>query len=493
MEKYNVYKDISTRTGGDIYIGVVGPVRTGKSTFITKFVEKFILPNISNKLQKQIATDEMPQSADGKTIMTTQPKFVPNDAVKIQIGDNSSACVRLVDCVGYAIDGANGFMEEEGVPRFVKTPWCDEEIPFVKAAEIGTSKVINEHSTIAVLVTTDGSITGIERENYQNAEERVVRELENSGKPYIILLNTVNPNSQESHELINEIRDKYNTTVIAKNIESMTQADIDEIIELVLKEFYVSEIKIELPSWVRALPHSSALISSIMDNVRKICSNINKMKDIENALQDISAFEEFNGAKVLNVDYGTGVISFAIEVSKELFYKMLSLECGVEIPDDFYLMSYMKHLTHAKAEYDKLKDALDKVKETGYGVVVPTLDEMTLEEPKITKKGNNSQVKLKATAPSLHIMRVDVETEVCPAVGSAEQSENLAKFMLSEFESNPQGIWQTNMFGKPLSSFVCEGITSKINNIPNEAQVKMRKTMTKIVNEGKGGIICILL
>lgn len=492
MEKFEIYNDIAERTGGDIYVGVVGPVRTGKSTFIRNFMEKLVLGNIENKNDRERAIDELPQSGAGKTIMTTQPKFVPNEAVKINIGDNSSARVRLIDCVGYIVDGANGFMEED-MPRLVQTPWSEEEIPFVKAAEIGTSKVINEHSTIAVLVTTDGTITGIDRVAYEKAEERVVKELKAAGKPFIILLNSMMPEAKETLSLVNSLQEKYDATVVARNVETLTNDEIDEILESILKEFYVSRLDIELPSWVRALPASSSLITSIMKNVRSLTENLTRMREVQNICESSQAFGEFAGAVVVGIDYGTGEATVKIDVSKELFYKMLSEECGVEILDDFYLMSYMKHLSFAKAEYDKLKSALDQVKETGYGVVVPTLDEMTLEEPQITKKGGGSQVKLKATAPSLHIMRVDVETEVCPAVGSAEQSENLAKFMLSEFESNPQGIWDTNMFGKPLSSFVCEGINSKISNIPTEAQVKMRKTMTKIVNEGKGGIICILL
>ena len=493
MEKFEIYNDIAERTGGDIYVGVVGPVRTGKSTFIRNFMENVVLDNIININEKERAIDELPQSGAGKTIMTTQPKFVPSEAVQINIGENSTARVRLIDCVGYAIDGANGFIEEDGEPRMVKTPWNDEELPFVKAAEIGTSKVISEHSTIAVLVTTDGSITDIDRSSYEKAEERVVRELQASGKPFVVLLNSKNPESNETKTLAKALQEKYNVTVITSDVADIEEKEITEILESILKEFYISKLNIELPTWVRALPISSSLVSTIIKNVKEITENTIRMRDLDVLCENAGEFNEFESASIININYGKGEANINLNVAKSLFYKMLSEECGVDILDDFYLMSYMKHLAHAKTEYDKLKTALDQVKETGYGVVVPTLSEMTLEEPKITKKGNNSQVKLRATAPSLHIMRVDVETEVCPAVGSAEQSENLAKFMLSEFESNPQGIWETNMFGKPLSSFVQEGISAKINNIPNEAQVKMRKTMTKIVNEGKGGIICILL
>ncbi len=493
MEKFEIYKTIAERSNGGIYLGVVGPVRTGKSTFIRNFMEKLVLEKIKNEHERARVIDELPQSGAGKTIMTTQPKFVPNDAVEIEIGDGNLAKIRLVDCVGYGFVGANGFVEEEGVPRLVKTPWSEEEIPFEEAAKIGTNKVISDHSTIAVMMTTDGSIAGIDRSSYLVAEESVVRELQNAGKPFVIVLNSKNPGAKETTILKQELENKYNVTVLALNVESMDTSDIDDVLESLLGEFPVRNINIELPHWVRALPFSSPLVGTIMKNLKETTREIDRMKDLKqvNALSE--SVEEFNTSVLSSVLYGTGEATITITLSPELFYQMLSRECGVEIKDDFYLMSYMKHLVHAKAEYDKLESALAEVKETGYGVVVPSLSDMTLEEPKITKKGGASQVKLKATAPSLHIMRVDVETEVCPAVGSAEQSENLAKFMLSEFESNPQGIWDTNMFGKPLSSFVSEGIASKITNIPNEAKFKMRKTMTKIVNEGKGGIICILL
>lgn len=493
MEKFEIYNDIAKRTGGDIYVGVVGPVRTGKSTFIRNFMEKLVLGQIKDKNVRERAIDELPQSGAGKTIMTTQPKFVPSEAVSIEFNAGNSASVRLIDCVGYAIDGANGFMEDDGTPRLVKTPWSEEELPFTKAAEIGTSKVITEHSTIAIMITTDGSITGIDRASYVSAEEKVVRELKNTGKPFIILINSTVPYSPEAQSLRAELEEKYNVTTIVSDVQTLSATDIDNVLESVLEEFYLRRVDIELPRWVRALPANSSLVFSIMKNVKELTENLITMRDLKTLNTSVSAFEEFDNLNVSSVKYGTGEATVTISLNQDLFYKMLSEECGVEITDDFYLMSYMKHLTFAKAEYDKLKSALDQVKETGYGVVVPSLADMTLEEPEITKKGGGSQVKLKATAPSLHIMRVDVETEVCPAVGSAEQSENLAKFMLSEFENNPQGIWETNMFGKPLSSFVQEGITTKINNIPTEAQVKMRKTMTKIVNEGKGGIICILL
>lgn len=493
MEKFEIYETIAERTGGDIYLGVVGPVRTGKSTFIRNFMEKLVLDKIKNKHDRERVVDELPQSGAGKTIMTTQPKFVPNEAVEIEIGEGKSASLRLVDCVGYAVDGANGFEEDDGTPRLVKTPWSTGELPFAEAAAIGTDKVISDHSTIAVMMTTDGSIAGIDRGAYEKVEEQIVSKLKATGKPFVIVVNSTNPRSREVESLREALAQKYGVTAISLNAEAMDETDILELIENILGEFYIKNIDVELPRWVRALPYDSALVSSIMKNIKEATTTVLKMKDLNEFSAKAKEYPEFTGAELSNVSYGTGNATLKIALSQELFYKMLSTECGVYIADDFYLLSYMKLLVHAKTEYDKLKNALDQVQETGYGVVVPTLQDMTLQEPEIVKKGGASQIKLKATAPSLHIMRVDVETEVSPAVGSPEQSEALAKFMLSEFESNPQGIWDTNMFGKPLSSFVQEGIQTKINNIPTEAEFKMRKTMTKIVNEGKGGIICILL
>jgi len=493
MEKFEIYNDIAERTGGDIYLGIVGPVRTGKSTFIRNFMEKLVIDNIEDKNNRQRIIDELPQSGAGKTIMTTQPKFVPSEAVSINISDQNKASIRLIDCVGYAIDGANGFVEDDGSPRLVKTPWSSEELPFTKAAEIGTDKVISEHSTIAVLMTTDGSITGIDRQDYIRAEEKVVSELKNHGKPFVVVLNTKNPNSRETAELCKNLQEKYGVIVKALDVLNLENSDIDEIILSLLDEFYIKKLNIVFPQWVRALPYSSSLVSLLIKNIKEMSHSLCVMKDVKNASALLSAYPEFVTCVMSEINYGTGEATLNISLNPTLFYQMLSEECGVEIKDDFYLMSYMKHLVYAKQEYDKIKNALEQVNEKGYGIVVPSLEEMTLEEPQIIKKGGASQVKLKATAPSLHIMRVDVETEVCPQVGSAEQSQNLAKFMLQEFESNPKGIWDTNMFGKPLSSFVKDGIETKINNIPVEAEVKMRKTMTKIVNEGKGGIICILL
>ena len=494
MDKFDIYNDIATRTNGDIYVGVVGPVRTGKSTFIRNFMEKLVVDKITNRSERERVVDELPQSGAGKTIMTTQPKFVPNKAVKVALAGTNEVNVRLIDCVGYMVEGANGFYEDDGTARLVKTPWSEEEMAFEKAAELGTSKVIGEHSSIAILVTTDGTITDIERACYTNAEERVVEELKANNKPFVVVINSKTPFEKSIQKLKAELEQKYDTKVLAFDVAGMTEEDVDKTFESILNEFYITKLNIELPKWVRALSFDSELIQDIMNNLKTMLAPVQKMADLKKEnLFALDAGTMFDGVQVENIDYGTGEVKVKANLKNELFYKMLSTECGTKIDDDFYLMSYLKLLTKAKKEYDKIKGALDEVSEKGYGVVVPSLEDMNLAEPEIVKKGGVSQVKLKATAPSLHIMRVDVETEVCPAVGSAEQSESIAKYMLKEYEENPRGVWETNMFGKTLSDFVKDGIDSKINNIPREAQVKMRKTMTKIVNEGKGGIICVLL
>jgi len=492
MDKFEIYDDIAKRTNGDIYLGVVGPVRTGKSTFIRRFVQELVLPEITDKHEKQRVIDELPQSGAGRTVMTVQPKFVPNNAVSISFESGANARVRLIDCVGYMVDGAMGD-EEDGLPRMVKTPWSDHDIPFKEAAEIGTKKVISEHSTIAVMVTSDGSVTDIDRLSYVKAEERVVRELKEAGKPFVIVLNSKDPKCEDAKKLETALRDKYSAPVVLCDVSKLSINDINQIITLVLYEFPVRSIKFTLPKWVRALPYQNHFIQEIVGEIKESISGINKMSEHTSIGAMFAGNENINSPALKSLSLSDGTIYYELPISSKMFYHMLSQECGVSIEDDFYLMSYMKHLTHAKTEYDKIKNALESVKEKGYGVVTPTLEEMTLEEPQIVKKGGGSVVRLKASAPSLHIMRVDVETEVCPAVGSAEQSETLVKYLLEGFENNPQGIWETNMFGKPLSSFVQDGISAKINNIPEEAEVKMRKTMTKIVNENKGGIICILL
>ncbi len=492
MEKYNIYKDISARTGGDIYIGVVGPVRTGKSTFITKFMEKMVIPNISNKLQKQIATDEMPQSADGKTIMTTQPKFVPANGVKVQFKNKASANVRLVDCVGYFVDGAVGHQEDEK-PRLVRTPWDDKDIPFEKAAEIGTKKVIEEYSTIGVVVTTDGSIGEIPRANYLAAEDRVICELKTLKKPFVILLNCKNPNSDEALKIANDLEIKHGVSVICLNVKEMSTDDVSAVMEKVLLEFPMYGFNVKIPSWMQALPAENKIISEMIERLKQGSANIAKMRDFS-ALEDVfSESENFDGVNLSELNLGDGMTEYGLKAKDNLFYKVLSEECDEKIDDDYSLMSYIKSFSDEKRKYQKIKDALTDAEQDGYGVVLPTIEEMNLEEPVLVKQGGRYGVKLKASAPSLHIMKVDVATEVAPIVGTEKQGEDLINYIMNKFEDNPAAIWETNMFGKSLHDLVNEGLAGKLTAMPKEAQTKMRKTITRIVNENRGGIICILL
>lgn len=491
MENFEIYNDIKQRTNGVLYLGVVGPVRTGKSTFIKKFMDGLVLPTIENVNERERTIDELPQSGNGKGIMTMQPKFVPAEPANITLDGNVEMSVRLVDCVGYLVDGACGHTEN-GKPRMVKTPWSDDDMPFEKAAEIGTHKVIAEHSTIGVLVTTDGSVTDLPRVAYVKAEERVARELKQAGKPFVVVLNSKNPSDEKVEKLRASLQNKYAVPVLAIDVLNMNNEAINTILSSVLAEFPIKQVNFNMPNWMQTLAFENPLISGIAAEIGSKVVDVNKMSEAAK-LEDMFDGNDDLFAKVAKVNLGEGSVDIEIGATQELFYKVLSERCGAQITDDFHLMSYVAELSVAKRQYERLKDALESVEETGYGVVMPSIDEMKLEEPEIIKRGGNSGVRLKASAPSLHIMKVDVETEVVPAVGSAFQTEELASYLLNEFENNPQGIWQTNMFGKSLSDLVREGINGKLQALPNEAQVKMRKTLGKIVNEGKGGIICILL
>ena len=491
METYNIYKDIATRSNGDVYLGVVGPVRTGKSTFIRNFVNQLVLPNIQNTYAKQRTIDELPQSGDGKLVMTTQPKFVPDEAVKINI-DDTELSVRLIDCVGFMVSGALS-SDDVNKTRFVKTPWSKDEMSFEDAAELGTKKVINEHSNLAVLVTTDGSFTGIDRASYMEAEEKVVKELKNSKKPFVIVLNCTEPKSESCENMANALSQKYQVPVLPMDCANLTTDDISKIMEAEIREFPINSILVKMPKWMEALPYDNPLIVEIINEIKNSAKEVSKIGDykLSNSLFEGSDnFEPLSESKII---LGEGNIAFNIEPKPHLFYKVLSDQTGYTITSDFELISHLKELSVAKKEYDKVKVALDSVQETGYGVVFPSLDEMTLEDPEIVKQGSKFGVRLKASAPSLHIMKVDINTEVSPIVGTEQQSEDLVKSMLRDFENNPQGIWETNMFGKSLHQLVNEGLNNKLNSIPVDIEKKMRKTMSRIVNEGKGGVICILL
>lgn len=493
MEEFDVYKDISERTDGDIYIGVVGPVRAGKSTFITNFMNRLVVPKIKSKHVRERMTDELPQSANGKAIMTTQPKFVPGEAVSVNIADNIDIRIRLVDCVGYLIDGATGHLENDK-PRMVKTPWSDEAIPFEQAAEIGTQKVITEHSTIGVVMTSDGSIdTELARAAYVSAEERVVNELKSLGKPFIVVLNSKVPQSTETVKLAASLSDKYETAVIPLDVLNMTENDIKDLFAKVLMEFPLRDVEFKIDKWLQALPMDNEIISSLLAKIADKTDAMKKMSDYKAVDEAFVEGSDFASVTVSAVELGKGKVTYELAAKPELFYKALSASCGMEITDDFALMSNMKELVHAKKEYDKISVALESVKKTGYGVVAPSLDEMTLEEPQIVKQGSHYGVKLKASAPSLHIMEVDIAAEVSPVMGAEEQSEDMVKNMLASFETNPKGIWETDMFGKSMHVLVNEGLNNKLNSLPGDTQKKMRKTLSRIINEGKGGVICILL
>lgn len=493
MEEFDVYKDISERTDGDIYIGVVGPVRAGKSTFITNFMNRLVVPKIKSKHVRERMTDELPQSANGKAIMTTQPKFVPGEAVSVNIADNIDIRIRLVDCVGYLIDGATGHLENDK-PRMVKTPWSDEAIPFEQAAEIGTQKVITEHSTIGVVMTSDGSIdTELARAAYVSAEERVVNELKSLGKPFIVVLNSKVPQSTETVKLAASLSDKYETAVIPLDVLNMTENDIKDLFAKVLMEFPLRDVEFKIDKWLQALPMDNEIISSLLAKIADKTAAMKKMSDYKAVDEAFVEGSDFASVTVSAVELGKGKVAYDLAAKPELFYKALSASCGMEITDDFALMSNMKELVHAKKEYDKISVALESVKKTGYGVVAPSLDEMTLEEPQIVKQGSHYGVKLKASAPSLHIMEVDIAAEVSPVMGAEEQSEDMVKNMLASFETNPKGIWETDMFGKSMHVLVNEGLNNKLNSLPGDTQKKMRKTLSRIINEGKGGVICILL
>lgn len=492
MSNYDVYKDIAKRTNGDIYVGVVGPVRTGKSTFISKMLNTLVIPNILDVNSKERTIDEMPQSGDGKSIMTTQPRFIPNEAVKIGLNNDVVMKVRLIDCVGYLVDGAIGHIENNK-PRLVNTPWSEGGMPFEQAAELGTKKVISSHSTIGVLVTTDGTISEIPRVNYVGAEERVVSELKNHKKPFVIVLNSTSPKSDSAQKLRSSLESKYQVPVVAVNALTMNEQDINDIFARVLDEFPIVSIDVKMPKWMQTLPYDNFIIKQVVEEVVKATKSINKIGEFGSDMVLFENSEDFEPVRSKTIQLGEGKVVFEITPKPELFYKVLSDQCGVDISSDYHLVSYVKQLTKAKVQYDKFKDAIEQVNATGYGVVHPTLEDLSLEEPKIVKQGGRFGVKLKASAPSLHIMKVDIETEVNPIVGSEQQSEDLVKYLLSEFESDPKGIWNTKMFGKSLNLLVNEGLQNKLVTMPNDAQNKIRKTLGRIVNEGKGGVICILL
>lgn len=492
MENRNIYEDISKRTNGDIYMGVVGPVRTGKSTFIKNFMENIVIPNINSDFRKERAIDELPQSAAGKTIMTTEPKFIPEEAVNITLDINANLNVRLIDCVGYIVPSSLGYIENE-MPRMVVTPWFEQEVPFNMAAEVGTQKVIKEHSTIGLVVTTDGSISDIPREEYEEAEERVINELKAIDKPFVVILNCREPHTQQSTDLAERLTKKYNVSVIPVSCLDMDENDIKNILSTVLFEFPVKEVQVDMPKWITALPKGHWLKSDLFNSIKDASMNLCKIRDIGTLPSKISECEHVTSADMKEVTLGEGSAKITVEISPDLFYKILGESTGIEINNEADLMPCMIELANIKQEYDKFKDALNEVKATGYGIVMPSIDELSLEEPEIVKQGGKYGVKLRAEAPSIHMMRANINTEISPIVGSEKQSEELVMYMLKEFEENPQKIWESNIFGKSLHELVNEGLHNKLYHMPSDARGKLSETIERIINDGCSGLICIIL
>ncbi|MGL4344117.1 MAG: stage IV sporulation protein A [Cellulosilyticaceae bacterium] len=493
MEYYDVYRDISERTNGDIYLGVVGPVRTGKSTFIKRFMEALVIPNIANEYSKDRAQDELPQSGDGKMITTTEPKFIPNEAVGITIGGDFDVRVRMIDCVGYMVPEAEGHMYANNTPRMVKTPWFEQEIPFTQAAEIGTKKVINDHSTIGIVITTDGSVTDISRNSYIEAEERVIAELKKIGKPFIVIYNTKRPFDPQVVEDTATLAREYDVPVLPMDIAQMKVEDINQILEKVLYEFPLNEIQFMLPKWVEALDNTHWLKKQWVGYIKEFIYPLENIRQMKQALDKFREIDFVKGIYLERIQLGEGVVKIDVNTTEDLFYNILSETTGMEINGDHELMALIKELAHTKREYDKVAYALEEVKQKGYGVVTPIFEELTLEEPEIVKQGNRFGVKLRASAPSYHIIKADIQTEVSPIVGTEKQSEDLVNYLSSEFDSDPTKIWQSNIFGKSLHELVNEGLQNKLCRMPEDAQQKLQETLQKIINEGNGGLICILL
>ena len=484
MSDNSIYSDIAKRTGGDIYIGVVGPVRTGKSTFIHRFLDNVVIPNIDDEYDRQRTLDEMPQSASGRMIMTTEPKFVPDDSVKVRIDSDIEFRVKMVDCVGYLVDGALG-AEENGENRMVITPWSEDAIPFAEAAELGTSRVIGEHATIAMLVTTDGSIAGIPRESYVNAEERVVRELRQFGKPFAIILNSANPDSDSSHALAHELEEKYSAPVALVCCPDLDAEDIREILALVLSEFPIREISFTLPEWTEVLPSDHPLKAGIVESVKSFSQNVERLGDIEKHLGD------YNFERVF-VNAGDGTAEFNIPVDKAEYYRTVSEMTGLDITNDKTLLATVKELSEIRDKYMKFEDALMDVEEKGYGIVMPSLKDLTLDEPTLVKQPNGYGVKMTARADSIHMIKTGIKTDLCPVIGSEEQSEEVVKFLQGEAKENPDKLWEYNMFGRSLYDMVSDGMNAKLSHMPDESREKLGETLGKIINEGTNGLICIL-
>lgn len=488
----SIYSEIAKRSQGDIYIGVVGPVRTGKSTFIKTFCDTLVVPNINNENIRERTLDEMPQSSAGRTIMTTEPKFIPEEAVKITLPDNAQMNVRMIDCVGYIVPSALGYIENEQ-PRMVMTPWYDHEIPFNMAAEIGTKKVITEHSTIGLVITTDGSISEIPREEYEEAEERVINELKGLSKPFIVLLNCMYPQSASAVQLAESLGEKYGVPVIAVNCLEITEEEIKRVLTAVLFRFPIKEISVNLPNWVLSLDRSHWLREDILASVKESAKGINCLEDVSKLAEDVSANKYILSAQVKSINLGDGCAVINAAIGTDLFFRVLAESTGLEIGGEQDLMSALVSLVHIKKDYEKIKDALDEVEATGYGIVMPAIEELSLKEPEIVKHGGKYGVKLCASAPSIHLIKANITTEVAPVVGTESQSEELVSYLLKDYEEEPALIWNSNIFGKSLSELVNEGLRNKLFHMPVDARGKLQETLERVINEGCNGLISIIL
>ena len=492
MTNTNIYTDIAERTGGDIYIGVVGPVRSGKSTFIKQFMDKLVLPNIAEEYQKERANDELPQSSSGRTIMTTEPKFIPEKSVSININDSAAMNVRLIDCVGYIVPSALGYIEGDQ-PRMVMTPWYEEPIPFNMAAEIGTRKVITEHSTIGLVITTDGSISDIPREEYAEAEERVIDELKQIEKPFIVLLNCMYPESDSAKDLADKLSAKYGVPVIPVNCLELSENDIKQILSRILFEFPIKEISVNFPKWINSLPLDHPLRGEITKSIMEAAGGMHHIRDVNRFESCFGDCDSVNGARVDSIDLGHGCANVCVEIKPSLFYKILAETTGVVINDELELMQSIRDLAEIKKQYMRVKGALDEVEATGYGIIMPEIEDLKLEEPEIMKQGGRFGVRLRASAPSIHLMKANITTEVSPIVGSEKQSEDLVMYLLSEFEENPVKIWDSNIFGKSLHELVNEGLHTKLSRMPADARMRVQETIERVINEGCNGLVCIIL
>ncbi len=484
MKDTSIYESIAKRTGGDIYIGVVGPVRTGKSTFIRRFLDCVVLPNIEDENDRERTLDEMPQSAGGRTVMTTEPKFVPDESVKISVGGGTEFNVKMIDCVGYMVAGALG-NEEDGAPRMIRTPWREEAIPFSEAAEIGTSKVIGEHSTIGILVSTDGTIGDIPRENYIDAEERVARELKALGKPFAIVLNSANPRSEEARALAEELEEKYGAPVALVSCPDLSPEDIQGILALVLGEFPVRRLDFKLPDWTAALPEGHPMRKDMLTKIREFATGVTKLGDIEKMASE--------AVSVARVDAGEGVGLMDMPISEEEFFKTLGEITGLDLGDKKKLFTLVCDMATIKEKHERVSDALREVEDRGYGIVMPRPEDITLEEPKLVRTAGGFGVKISAHAESVHMIKTGIRADLCPMVGTEEQAEEVVKYLIKEYEADPGRIWESNMFGKSLYDLVKDGMNAKLANMPDESRERLGQTLERIINEGASGLVCILL